>query len=262
MIFNNLINKYYKMTNYIRFIDNNCINILKKHNIKFSNILPKIIQDAVFNKDIRDDMYILCPVYQINENFINYNYDIDHIINKYSNLQIGITGSIKHGDSYYKTFVKELGEELGLQPIKGYKFNEYINFSKEKVKIVYIVNINKLLPVSESLELDIGIDNRNIKIGSIIYGTKTNILNFITIKNIILNKSNDKIIGVAAINVKFIREYISNLILKFKIYKKIPLLISKNGILVRNKMNDFNNNEFYKFDNYRNLIKFLDEILI
>ena len=250
------------MTNYIRFLDSDSINILKESNIKFSNILPKIIQDAMYNKEIRDDMYILCPVYQINDNYINNNYDMDHMINKYSNLQIGITGSIKHGDSYYKTFVKELGEELGLQPIKGYKFNEYRNFSKEKVKIVYIVNINKLTPVSESLDLDRGIDNRNIKIGSIIYGTKTNILNFLTLKKIILNQSNDNIIGIAAINVKFIREYVINLISKFRIYQKYPLLISKNGLILRNKLNNFNVNEFYEFDNYKSLIKFFDEILI
>jgi len=252
------------MTNYIRFINDNTANTLKDSNVKFSNILPKIIQDALYNKDIRDDMYILCPVYQINSENVDINYDLNHIINKYSNLQIGITGSIKHGDSYYKTFVKELGEELGLQPIKGYKFNEYRNFSKEKVKIVYIVNINKLSPVLESLSFDKGIDNRNIKIGSIIYGTKTNILNFLTAKKIILNQSYDRIIGVAAINVKFAKEYIVNRILNCRIYQKFPLLMSKKSLVLRDKLSEYNNsyeNEFYEFDNYKNLIKFLDSIL-
>lgn len=250
------------MTNYIRFINEDSANTLKESNVKFSNILPKIIQDALHNKDIRDDMYILCPVYQINS--VDNNYNLNHIINKYSNLQIGITGSIKHGDSYYKTFVKELGEELGLQPIKGYKFNEYRNFSKEKVKIVYIININKLSPVLESLSFDKGIDNRNIKIGSIIYGTKTNILNFLTAKKIILNQSYDRIIGVAAINVKFVKEYIVNRILNCRIYQKFPLLMSKKSLVLRDKLSEYNNsyeNEFYEFDNYKNLIKFLDSIL-
>lgn len=252
------------MTNYIRFVNENSAIILKESNVKFSNILPKIIQDALYNKDIRDDMYILCPVYQINSENVDINYDLNHIINKYSNLQIGITGSIKHGDSYYKTFVKELGEELGLQPIKGYKFNEYRNFSKEKVKIVYIININKLSPVLESLSFDKGIDNRNIKIGSIIYGTKTNILNFLTSKKIILNQSYDRIIGIAAINVKFVKEYIVNKILNCRIYQKFPLLISKKGLVLRDKLAEYNNsheNKFYEFDNYKNLIKFLDSIL-
>ena len=170
------------MTNYIRFINDNTANTLKDSNVKFSNILPKIIQDALYNKDIRDDMYILCPVYQINSENVDINYDLNHIINKYSNLQIGITGSIKHGDSYYKTFVKELGEELGLQPIKGYKFNEYRNFSKEKVKIVYIVNINKLSIMQNSFIYTHVKEFRIIFIYFYIYLPKISFLDFFFIK--------------------------------------------------------------------------------
>ena len=239
------------MTNYIRFIKEENFRILKDTEIKISNLLPNIIKEALYNKDIKDDMYILCPVYQLNEE--------NNDNSEYSNFQIGITGSIKHGDSYYNTFVKELGEELGLEPIKGYKFNEYKNFFKEKVKIVYIVNIIKLKPVTKCLVLDKGIDNRNIKIGSIIYGSKNNILNFLSVKNIILNQSNDKIIGIVALNVKYAKNYIY-------IFQKTryphPLLTSKYGLLIRNNNNNFNlEKSFSEFDNYQNLIKFFDILL-
>ena len=240
--------------NYIRFIKDDNFKILKDSEIKISKLLPNIMKEALYNKDIKDDMYILCPVYQLNE-------EKDYL--DYSNFQIGITGSIKHGDSYYRTFVKELGEELGLQPVKGYKFNEYKNFFKEKVKIVYIVNIIKLKPVTESLDFDKGIDNRNIKIGSIIYGVKNNILNFLSTKNIILNQSNDKIIGIVALNVKYAKNYISYIsYISYKIRYSQPLLTSKNGLIIRYNNNNFNlESSFLEFDNYQNLINFFDILL-
>ena len=240
--------------NYIRFIKDDNFKILKDSENKISKLLPNIMKEALYNKDIKDDMYILCPVYQLNE-------EKDYL--DYSNFQIGITGSIKHGDSYYRTFVKELGEELGLQPVKGYKFNEYKNFFKEKVKIVYIVNIIKLKPVTESLDFDKGIDNRNIKIGSIIYGVKNNILNFLSTKNIILNQSNDKIIGIVALNVKYAKNYISYIsYISYKIRYSQPLLTSKNGLIIRYNNNNFNlESSFLEFDNYQNLINFFDILL-
>lgn len=244
------------MINYIRFFNEDRFEVIKDSEIKISNILPNIMKDAIYNKDIKDDMYILCPVYQQNEYQIYL--DQEDISNKYSNFQIGITGSIKHGDSYYRTFVKELGEELGLQPIKGYKFNEYKNLSKEKVKIVYIINITKLSPIVESLEFDKGIDNRNIKIGSIIYGTLNNVLNFLSIKNIILNQSNDRISGVVALNVRYAKNYINNFV--YRRYLRQPLLTSKNGLLIRSKNFDFNY-DLSDFDNYQNLVNFLDILL-
>ena len=201
---------------YIKFINDTTFKVLKLQNIKISQRLPLIMCKSIMTSNIDNTDYILCPVFRD---------ETSPSVNAYKYIQIGFTGTLKIGETYFDAFTREMREELGLQ--KGYnnvRFNTIKDDKKERVEIVYLVDIINLIPITSPNTVVNNDKNLYRKIGGVIHGSLQNMLDYID-NNICFDVSNDGIIGVAAINVGFIKKYIDNVDSYYKKYTFFKQLI-------------------------------------
>lgn len=185
-----------KYGNLVRYFDKNTIEIT---NLKFSRYFPPFMQD-IFKEfgGVYDFLYILCPVYQD------------------GTFQVGVTGTKTVGEEYDEAFQREIGEEVGLQA-KKFKVIGNRRFPRSSKNTqnslfakTYIVNISEAIPLLKDDHNQVVTeekDERNKKVGCIIYGYKKDIIQYMTKNKIYTYKDNDSIVGLTLINFKTVRKY-------------------------------------------------------
>lgn len=153
---------------------------------------PKEMEDGFFRLIsegiLNPTDWILCPIYSDDK------------------IQIGITGTVKYGESSEEAMSRELGEEVGLFPtslgdkIILTKWSNYFN----RNFTVFFSYIKHTIPVPKYLDnctLVEGKDNRN-KVGCYIYGEKENLLEYLGNSRINRYKNEDDLIGISMIPIK------------------------------------------------------------
>lgn len=175
---------------------------MKTEKILISKWFPRPLRNGLFfgltNKNgfIRQSDYIIGPLY------------------KDGDLQVGVTGGVGIREPSKKAISREMGEEIGLVPInmddlqksgRGKYGNKFMQ--------TYNIYIKDCFPVVDSLH---GVsvsekkDSRNNKVGAIVYGSKNQIISFLSSEQIYIYKSNDKIQGVGAFKVSDIIPLLKN----------------------------------------------------
>mgnify|MGYP003970109907 CR=1 FL=1 len=146
------------------------------------------------NINIKNNQYILCPVYGNAKGW--------------SDFQIGVTGALGDGETSKIGMSRELKEELGIFPIKcSNLIKSWSGIDKRgKMWDIYSINLKNTDNVVRSLQINVN-DSKVNKVGCIVYGTKFETEMYMNSK-ITLYKSDDNIIGVAAIPAKILRDYI------------------------------------------------------
>lgn len=152
-----------------------------KETLKYnqSSYFPKYMKKGIKNSSIEDHEFILGPIYSNND------------------FQIGLTGTVKKGETYKDAIIREIGEEVGLIPDK--KYISVLYFSKGYK--VYVIHINDCIPINKTEFNTIINDNEDTKkkVGCYIYGTRNDIMKYFSRKNIYLYNSPDDIVGISAI---------------------------------------------------------------
>jgi hypothetical protein len=144
-----------------------------------STYFPIYMKRALKSSNIRENDFILGPLYSNND------------------FQVGLTGTVKKGETYRDAIIREIGEEVGLIPDENYL--SVIYFSKGYK--VYSIYINDCIPINRR-GYDIVINDKedtNKKVGCYIYGSKNDISKFFSRKNIYLYNSPDDIHGIAGV---------------------------------------------------------------
>lgn len=152
-------------------------------------IQRELVQIANDSGLIRNDDYILCPLY-------------GDIVNKqFGDFQFGASETYKRNESDFSALDRALGEELGLiyQPNTMPYNVQFTNNGKDW--FTTIMNINQLIKIRNPRQNDRRAENKRKKMVSIVYGSKNNIQNYL---NGVLkfDVSNDDIVGVVAIKFK------------------------------------------------------------
>jgi hypothetical protein len=168
-----------------------------------SKYLPFPMKETLFkSKKIKDDHYILCPLYSKGKNLK-------------SDFQIGVTGTVEKDEEFIQTIKRECGEEIGLvcinvKEIKKYKWKRTY---KDTVDFVmYETNIKDCETICESdskISMNRDEDLIDKKVGCYIYGELKDILNFLNTEKIYRYKNEDDICGIVAIQVKIAKELIN-----------------------------------------------------
>lgn len=181
---------------YIRKFETQILSECK--NIIWSRYFPKPMVHALFHEDIKNEHYILCPIYSNGD------------------TQVGVTGTIGTSETYDKGMIREIGEEIGLSPSQSVRDVHFITVKKVPNKnqniSVYIASIDNLKPLNES-DHDFkfttqGRDDRTKKVGCIVYGEKTKMIEYLNRTKIFRYYSQDDIVGIVTLSVKDAREYI------------------------------------------------------
>jgi hypothetical protein len=137
------------------------------------------------NNVIRDDHYILCPIYGTDEYF--------------SDFQFGATETRKENETSIQCLKRCLGEELGfsLEDDNLYYITDCIG---TKIYCFDITSsfIKPLLKEKEN-EDETPDDTSLTKVASIIYGYEKDIINFLDTDYIFRDTNSDKIVGIAAV---------------------------------------------------------------
>jgi len=182
--------------NLVRYFDKDKVEITT---LKFSRYFPPFIEDIINEcGNMYDYLYILCPVY------------------KDKTFQVGVTGTKVFGEEYDEALQRELGEEIGLQA-KKYKIIGNRRFPKSNKNTsnsifakTYTINILDAMPLliddNNQIVTD-GKDEKNKKVGCLVFGYKKDILDYMSQKNIYTYKDNDNIVGITLINFKTVRKY-------------------------------------------------------
>lgn len=201
---------YYKNNNsivYFRFFDNripeislgfrkvyylnNCYSLLSSgiyrmrlwSTHKLQNSIIKTIKEKV--SYIKDDDYILCPIYGTEKSF--------------SDFQFGATETRKDDETSYNCLKRCLGEELGIR-INKEPENVVVDSIGTEIYCFNILDSNISKIVDRIEDSDEGVDNKTLpKVATIIYGSEKNILKFLDSKNILRDENTDNIVGIAAV---------------------------------------------------------------
>lgn len=178
---------------YVRKFQEQSSKELKK--VKWSTHLPKPVVESIFNTEILDSDYMLCPMYSDGA------------------VQIGITGTVGTKETFIQGMARELAEEAGLLPKSIKNLRRVGNlYQGHKHTLSYIAYIGVLKPV-QKFEHDrevegTGKDDPNKKVSCIVYGEKSHMLRFLNKAEIYRFYSVDDIVGLAAIPVSKIRSKI------------------------------------------------------
>ena len=148
----------------------------------------KTAESLYYNSKINFNDYILCPLYGKIED------------DTFSDLQFGVTESYKKDETDTEVFHRSLGEELGLETKrKPYYIRQSVG-SNYKFKLNIIdINHTKLLTVPKYSEEEEIKDPNKRKMITIVHGTEKDICNFLNTPNIILDESEDEIVGIVGI---------------------------------------------------------------
>lgn len=170
-----------------------------------SKYFPFPMKDMLYrSKKIRQDDYILCPLYVKQGN-------------KGGDFQLGITGTVEEKEEYSETLKRELGEEVGLIPTtsivnKKYKWKrigrDSIDFVTYELSISDCRSLNQ--EDLDNMNKVVVSDNPNKKIGCYVYGNLQDILKYLNSPQIYRFKSEDEINGIVAIQVKIAKEIYEN----------------------------------------------------
>ena len=138
---------------------------------------------------IKQDDYILCPIYSN------------------GTIQIGITGTIKYGETPEDAIGRELGEEVGIIPlsIENNLIVKKTSFLKNPRDFsVFHLYIGGAIPVPMYLsEARLFAEKDGIhKVGCYVYGEKDVMLTHLMAPEIYCYQNDDGIIGVALIPIK------------------------------------------------------------
>jgi hypothetical protein len=160
---------------------------------KISSYKPYIMLTSLFylvnDFYIEKDDYILCPLYSAGD------------------FQIGITGSTQGQESVQQGFIREVAEEIGLIIDTLYASKKEKNNNRSFN--TFFANIADCVPVKRpDINASKGRDNSNIKVGGYIHGNRNDILEFMSNKKIYTYINNDDIIGLVAIKVTDILDYL------------------------------------------------------
>lgn len=181
-------------------------NHIRYHKIDVSTYLPYPLEDTLFDSVqqglISIDDYIIGPLYE----------------EKWRRgrrgsleIQIGVTGGMKYNETSEQAIKREMGEETGLipkRPVQVYK-EEY--GERGNIMTTYLVNVDDsvLLPYNKNnVTVNRHKDMRGHKVGSIIYGDLDTIREILDKDNIYLYKSEDNIVGIGAMRVSDVMNFI------------------------------------------------------
>jgi len=181
------------LNSYYRVFNTNNTYILPTNKYKWSGYFPEPMKKALYNKSVKNNHYIICPLYTNGD------------------IQAGVTGGVGVYEKYKDGIIRELGEEIGLVPYNKYNIKFIVNQKIGHKKMsTYISNIVDLHPVEKQWHnvklLDDEDDSRYKKVGCLVYGTKKRALKFLNTDNIYRYFSHDNIIGIVAVNVKTIKK--------------------------------------------------------
>ena len=145
------------------------------------------------NINIKNNQYILCPVYGNTRSWTDF--------------QIGVTGALGVDETSKIGMSRELKEELGIFPIKCSDLVKTWSDIDKRGRLwdIYSINLKNTWNVKKSLKINVN-DSKD-KAGCIVYGNKKDTQEYMNSK-ITLYESDDNIIGVAAIPAKILRDYI------------------------------------------------------
>jgi hypothetical protein len=169
-----------------------------RHRIKWSTHLPPPIVHALLNPHLCATDYIICPVYQSGA------------------IQAGVTGTVGVcKESYEQAAVRELGEEVGLEPSSDESLHsmcveKFEGKSGPQRMHVYLGEIRDFKPIPFVRNQERGSqgkDNRAKKVGCLILADKYEARKFLSKKHINVLYSSDKIVGIAAVSVLDARAY-------------------------------------------------------
>lgn len=137
--------------------------------------------------------YVLCPIYA-DENDENY----------FNDIRFGITETSKENENIFDCFKRGIGEELGFRYIKDNLPENCIEmFFKKNKYFIYPINIadtKSITPIKKQVPDNTIRDDKYLpRSGCIIYGNESDILKYLNRDKILLDMSNDDIIGLAAI---------------------------------------------------------------
>ena len=175
---------------YVRKFSERNVHETDTESYPFSKYFPQPIKSAFLkscNGYMRKTDYVLGPIYS----------ELD--------FQVGVTGSVEHGEPYKLAIARELGEEIGLIPSHERDLELISSYRhKGRTTNVYELYIKHSQPVLEHqhlAKLSKTRDNRKKKVGCFVYGTKKDILDFLGSDSIYIYDSTYDIIGVAAVKV-------------------------------------------------------------
>ncbi len=164
--------------------------------------------NALFDKNIPDNHYVICPIYATHLDY-----------------QLGVTGHVKIGEDPYLALVREAGEEVGiLLPSKITKargdlkidFPKYQEKKLHSEKNCWIFDIgtypNSFVPKefnNENIDVHKNDDKNKKGVGVIIHGNLDIITKYLSQDKIYTFRDTDNIIGVVAISIKKAREHVT-----------------------------------------------------
>jgi hypothetical protein len=169
-----------------------------RHRIKWSTHFPAPMVDALLDPHLSSSDYIICPVYQSGA------------------IQVGVTGTVGvRKESYEQAAVRELGEEVGLEPssdksLHSLGLHKYEGKRGFQRMTVYLGNIRDFRPIPLARDQERGTqgkDNRSKKVGCLILADKYEAKKFLSKRYINVLYSSDNIVGIAAVSVLDARSY-------------------------------------------------------
>jgi len=183
------INLGFRKVNYLK----NCYSLLSNgiyrmrlwSTYRLQNSIIKTIKENVTY--IKDDDYILCPIYGLEKTF--------------SDFQFGATETRKEDETSLDCLKRCLGEELGLRIDNDVEIeNMILDSTGTEIYCFNILNPN-ITKIAERIEENnIGIDDKSLpKVATIVYGSEKNILKFLDTEKILRDENDDNIVGIAAV---------------------------------------------------------------
>jgi ADP-ribose pyrophosphatase YjhB (NUDIX family) len=169
-----------------------------RRRIKWSTYLPPPMVDALLDPHLAVTDYIICPVYQ------------DGVI------QAGVTGTVGvRKESYAQAAIRELGEEVGLEPtsdesLQSIGLQKFEGKRGSRRMSVYLGELRDFRPIPPERDQERGNqgkDNKAKKVGCLIFAEKYEARKFLSKKQINVLYSADNIVGIAAVSVRDARAY-------------------------------------------------------
>ena len=175
--------KVYYLNNCYSLLSNGIYRLRLWSTHKLQNSILRTLKEQV--KFIKDDDYILCPIYGTEKYF--------------SEFQFGATETRKNNETSYNCLKRCLGEELGIR-INSEPENVLVDSVGTEIYCFNILDPKITKLVNRIEETDSGIDNKVLsKVASIIYGSEKNILKFLDTENILRDENSDNIVGIASV---------------------------------------------------------------
>lgn len=163
------------------------------------NMFDYLINEGIYPEYIDDVDYILCPIYSTRDG------------STISDVQFAVTETFKQHETEIESFKRAMGEECGLRHSLFEPPRWLSDFQVRRGLNVYpaLVNIDETHPVLRPKGKGRGRDDSSRKTCLIVRGTEDEMKDFLNTPRILLDKSDDIIIGLAAIRFSDIRSHFS-----------------------------------------------------